>query len=354
MLCRSCKTVLSDGETRCPVCGVSIMIDGLQSPYELDNEVIPFIDYSQPRSLPVATSIQISHAESSPKQPYASQQTILANPQSDVQQPLQIRHGISAGAAAMLIVLAFLLIGGSGFSYYMLKVQPAELSVQATDVVRNILTVQVQSTSNANARAFASFTAIPPQEMYHQIVSQKPTFTDQMDKQDSHSWAKYMQPTGACTFLGGAYHVRTSLGFPLCLALNTDLSNFAYQAHMTLLHGDGGTLLFRVDYLHYTFYRFIIHSDGTYSLNVLHNNGPYETILDSGYSSVIDTNMNPQPASIIATVIAFDNLIYLYVNGQFLSSVKDSTNGSGKIGVSATTNNNPTEVVFSDIQVWEL
>jgi len=104
-----------------------------------------------------------------------------------------------------------------------------------------------------------------------------------------------MQPTGACTFLDGAYHVRTSLGFPLCLALNTDFSNFAYQAHMTLLHGDGGTLLFRVDFLHYTFYRFIIHSDGTYNLNVLHNNGPYETILDSGYSSVIDTNMNPQP-----------------------------------------------------------
>jgi hypothetical protein len=191
--------------------------------------------------------------------------------------------------------------------------------------------------------------------MYHHIISQKPTFIDPMDKQDSHSWVKYMQPTESCTFLGGTYHVRTSLGFPLCLALNTDFSNFAYQAHMTLLHGDGGTLLFRVDFLHFTFYRFIIHSDGTYSLNILHNNGPVETVLDSGYSSVIDTNMNqPEPVSITATVMAFDSLIYLYVNGQFLSSVKDSTIGSGNIGVSATTKNNPTEVAFSDIQVWKL
>jgi len=190
MLCRSCKTVLSDGKTKCPVCGVSIMTDGLHSPYELDNEVIPFIDYSQPGAAPVATSVQILQVESSPKLPYASQQTITATPQSDNQQPLQIRQSISAGAAALLIVLAFLLIGGSGFSYYMLKVQPAELSAQATDVVRNILTVQVQSTSNASAQAFASFTAKSPQAIYTQILSQKPTFTDPMDRQDSYSWVK--------------------------------------------------------------------------------------------------------------------------------------------------------------------
>ena len=122
MLCRSCKTVLSDGVTRCPVCGISIQIEGVQSPYELDNEVLPLIDYPQPKVAPITTSIQMSHAESAPKQLYTSQQSIIAAPQSDVRQLPQIRQGLSAWAAALLVVLAFLLVGGSGFSYYMLKV----------------------------------------------------------------------------------------------------------------------------------------------------------------------------------------------------------------------------------------
>jgi hypothetical protein len=141
MLCRSCNTVLSEGVTRCPVCGESIQIEGLESPYELHNEVLPFIDYSQPKAVTIDTSIQMSHDKTAPKKLYASQHAIIAVPQSDVRQQPQIRQGLSAGAAALLVVLAFLLIGGSGFSYYMLKVQPAELSAQATNVVRNILTV---------------------------------------------------------------------------------------------------------------------------------------------------------------------------------------------------------------------
>ena len=106
MLCRSCKTVLSEGVTSCPVCAIPIQIEGFQSPYELDNEVLPFIDYSQSKVVPIAAPIQMSHTESAPKQPYASQQTILAVPQSVVRQQPQIHQDLSAVAAALLVVLA--------------------------------------------------------------------------------------------------------------------------------------------------------------------------------------------------------------------------------------------------------
>src|SRR5258708_34227767 len=172
-----------------------------------------------------------------------------------VAQQHTLRWSISEGAAALLVVLALLLVEGGGFGYYLLKVQPTELSAQATNVVQNIRPFQAQSTSNANAQALADFTAKSPQEMYNQITSRKPDFSDPLTNPDSNFWVNFKEPVLTCTFQGSAYHVITSLGFPLCLAQNTDFSNFAYQAHMTLLHGDGGALLFRVDDLHYTFYR---------------------------------------------------------------------------------------------------
>ncbi len=355
MQCHACGTILPDGTTRCPACGASIQAEGSKSPYELDDEVIPFIEYPQPKAPPIAASVPASQGASAPEQLAASQQSTFVVPRPDVAQQPQIRRSISAGAAALLVVLAFLLVEGGGFGYYLLKVQPTELSAQATNVVQNILTVQAQSTSNANAQALADFTAKSPQEMYNQITSRKPDFSDPLTNPDSNFWVNFKEPVLTCTFQGSAYHVITSLGFPLCLAQNTNFSNFAYQAHMTLLHGDGGALLFRVDDLHYTFYRFIIGSDGSYSLRVLKNNAAPDTVLDAGYSSVIFTNMNrPEPVALTVTAIAYDSLIYLYANGQFLASVKDSTIGSGKIGVTAVDNHGPTEVAFSDVQVWTL
>jgi hypothetical protein len=355
MQCHSCGTISPDGTTRCPACGASIQAEGSKSPYELDDEVIPFIEYPQPKAPPIAVSIPVSQGTSAPEQLSTSQQSTFVVPQPDVAQQPQIRQSISAGAAALLVVLAFLLVGGGGFGYYLLKVQPTELSAQATNIVQNILTVQAQSTSNANAQGLADFTTKSPQQMYNQIISRKPDFSDPLTKPDSNFWVNFKEPALSCTFQGSAYHAITSVGFPLCLAQNTDFSNFAYQAHMTLLHGDEGALLFRVDDLYYTFYRFIIGSDGSYSLHVVNHNAYPDAVLNAGYSSVIFTNMKrPEPVALTVTAIAYDSLIYLYVNGQFLASVKDNTIGSGKIGVTAVDNHSPTEVVFSDIQVWTL
>src|SRR5260370_37607791 len=127
MQCHACGTILPDGTTRCPACGASIQAEGSKSPYELDDEVIPFIEYPQPKAPPIAASVPASQGASAPEQLAASQQSTFVVPRPDVAQQPQIRRSISAGAAAPLILLAFLLVVGGGFGYCLLKDLPTAL-----------------------------------------------------------------------------------------------------------------------------------------------------------------------------------------------------------------------------------
>jgi hypothetical protein len=362
MQCQICGTLLSDGTTKCPSCGTIMQPNESKSPYELEDEAIPFIDYPGRKAAsalqPAPTAYGASHSSALPATarsdtPISPQPGVV--PQQSAEHRPQTRRSISAGLAAIVVVLAFLLVGGGGFGYYLTKVQPSELNTQATSVVQHILTAQAQSSAEAKSAALAAFTSKSPQDIYNQITSRTPALSDLMNTQDTNTWINYNGPIQSCIFIGGAYHVLSSRGFPLCLAENTDFTNFAYQARMTLLHGDRGSLLFRVDDLNYTFYRFNISRDGSYSLRVLHNNAPQDMVLFAGFSSIISANTNrPDPVAITVTVVAFDSYIYLYVNGQFLAQVIDHTTSSGKIGVSAVRESNPTEVVFSDVKVWTL
>jgi len=54
----------------------------------------------------------------------------------------------------------------------------------------------------------------------------------------------------------------------------------------------------------------------------------------------------------LIAVVAKGNSITLYVNGQNIGSVSDSTYSQGEIGVAADDVSNPTEVVFSNAKVW--
>src|SRR5258708_30671625 len=131
MQCHSCETILSDGTTRCPACGASIQAEGSKSPYELDDEVIPFIEYPQPKAPPIAVSVPVSQGTSVPEQLSTSPQPTFVAPQPDVAQQPQIRRSISAGAAPPLVVLAFFLVEGGGFAHSLPKLQPTPLTAQA-------------------------------------------------------------------------------------------------------------------------------------------------------------------------------------------------------------------------------
>jgi len=130
----------------------------------------------------------------------------------------------------------------------------------------------------------------------------------------------------------------------------TNFIDFAYQVQVTLVKDDQAGIIFRFDSLKATFYSFYITSEGTYALNIDNQQG-FISQLASGSSSAIKTG--PNQSNLVA-VLARGSQIYLYVNGQYLASVRDSTYKNGAIGVIAEDDGHPTEALFSDAKVWKL
>jgi len=192
-------------------------------------------------------------------------------------------------------------------------------------------------------------TSPSPQDQYNQITNGNPTFSDSLQSQDKNNWSEDTE----CSFSGGAYHVSVpNTYFAWCIEQSIDFSNFLYQVQLTIAKGDYGGIIFREDYTNAVFYHFYIGQDGSYNLFLYQGiKGQQGELLQTGHSSAINTGLNQ--TNLIA-VLASGNNLYLYINKQFVTNTSDSTSRSGLIGVIALPNNNPTEVVVSNVQVWKL
>ncbi len=92
--------------------------------------------------------------------------------------------------------------------------------------------------------------------------------------------------------------------------------------------------------------------DGSYQLvKSVSVSGTNDQVLRSGSATAFKTGLNQ--ANLVA-VVAQSNLLSLYVNKQFVASVSDSSYTSGEIGVLAQDVTQPTEVAYSNAQVWQL
>ncbi len=244
----------------------------------------------------------------------------------------------SVRLSALLVGLVLLLLIGSRVIYYATVFRPNPLSPQAT------MTTQAQQIT---ATAFAN----TPQGIYDNLTSQSPVLDDPLSQNDANTWDESRTPTYSCTFIAGSYHANLQLKGNLaeCVAYSTNFGNFAYQTQMTILKGDSGGILFRFDSTKFRGYSFTIAQNGTYDLHLW--DGSTGENLRSGSSSAIKTGLNQ--TNLIA-VVASGSHIYLYVNKQFVTSVSESTFSSGQIGVQATENSFPTEVVFQHAQVWKV
>lgn len=247
-------------------------------------------------------------------------------------------------------------MGGGGFGYYLIKVQPVELNAQATAVVQRILTAQVQSSAEAQSSALAAFTSKSPQDLYNQITGRTADMSDPLREQDSNFWLNVHTPASSCFFSQGAYHtlLTEEPGYNFCPAVKSNFGNFAYEIQMRLLQGDGCGLLFRMDIKHNAYYRFVFLKTGQYFLYANDYNQS-TSLVTTGVSNIIAATLSRLPSpSFTATVIAFESHIYLYINGQFLTGVRNNTVASGAIGVSSLSRSAPTEATFSDARVWNL
>jgi hypothetical protein len=311
MQCTSCKMVLPPGVGICPQCGMA-------TPYNIQNT---------------------SQAQLPP-----------------TQQVLKTHRGITAGMAALLTMLVLLMLGGSGFTYYVAVLRPQEFHEQATSVANNFLTAQVRATTLANAEAtpHALATATALQNMYTQATSGQLLLNDPLNENNSNVWDIVNTPRAGCQFAGGAYHAQASAvnSFAPCLAQIGNLSNFAFQVQTTLIKGDYGGLTFRFSGItsnSMQAYFFTTDFTGGYMLFTMPNDRL--NILTRGYNRAIKANLD-QPN--LLTVVARGSNIYLYVNHEYVGSISDNSYTSGEIGVFAYAFFDPTDVAFSNAQVWNL
>jgi hypothetical protein len=173
------------------------------------------------------------------------------------------------------------------------------------------------------------------------------------DNSQGYSWQVSNNNPYSCAFTNGAYDIKTEAGyFNPCVANITNFANFAYEVQMTIIAGDCGAILFRVDKTNTGFYYFRICQDGTFAL-FLYTNNKGTNLADSTNNSAIRTGLN-QP-NLIAVVAQSDTLD-LYANHQHLYSISDTTYSQGRIGVVADgfPGHHSTEVQYSNAKLWKL
>ncbi len=183
-----------------------------------------------------------------------------------------------------------------------------------------------------------------PPSLYSTATSGTSALSDTMAAPDSNQWDNV---PNSCVFQAGDYHVLdTHPGtFSICREEANTFCNFAFQADMTIITGDGGGLIFRL--ADGTMERFRVSSNGSYDLvDTSPNIGPY------GASSAIHQGLGK---SNVLTSIAQGSTIDIYVNGQHIGNLQHSKSPAcGQIGFLALDFTQSADVQFSNVKVWNL
>lgn len=337
MQCSVCGTQLPQETAYCPTCG-SI------TPYHVSSSGVSPSDTTIGSS-----SVQSSQYSYTPPNPYDTPSLVPPPPP-----PPPHHRRLPAKSIALLIVLVLLVVGAGGVLYIRTgspfgQPQPhASPTTQAQQVpVTSSPTMQAQ-------QATATPSAQTPQDLYTQITQATPALDDPLRVNDTNNWTESTSADGSCAFTGGAYHARVQQKdmYMLCIAQATNFSDLAYQVQMTIVKGEYGGIVFRTDSSQSKYYSFFIDRSGTYTLiTSVDNTGTQDRVLHKDTSAFIRTGLNQ--ANLLAVVARGSN-IYLYINGQYITSASDSTYHAGQIGVfGGNYTQAPADVVFSHIQVWK-
>jgi hypothetical protein len=153
---------------------------------------------------------------------------------------------------------------------------------------------------------------------------------------------------GSCSFTGGSYQVGMSLRGHI-LACNSEavtFRNLTYEVQMTILKGDRGGIFFRQVGAQGPYYYYYIKIDGSFELDSF--DGKTSHVLLHGSNPAVNRGQNRQNR---LAVVASGTSIDLYVNGQRIQHISDSTTSNGLIGVAADATDQLAEVAFTNARV---
>ena len=255
-----------------------------------------------------------------------------------------------------LALLALLLIAASVGAYYVIAgaQSPSAFggaNATATAQAREQSTANALATTNANTlasataqgRATATAQANPYAPNGGTLVINDPLSSNNK----GYGWEEGERDGGFCTFSGGSYHssIPQNGVFHSCLALATNLADFAFEVQATVISGSSSGIVFRADRATTHLYYFIIDENGNFYLKVYFDKFGTSSIVASGSSAAIKSS-----GSNLIAVVARGSHIDLYVNRQLIRSLSDTTFQSGQVGVVALAG----EVAFSNAKVWKL
>ncbi len=390
MHCSFCGAALPVGVAACPACSTPTpynvsapAVNDPDAPTTLSSSSMPYnasaptYPYRTPQQYFPATNPPVDTpygtGPNSPTYPGAQPSPYPMPSTPPVQgRPPQGRRSLGFTTILLIVIVLLVMTSGVGLILYSAVLHPAQLHAQATATAQVIATTQAQATALVNAQATGTAlantnatataqavataqvvaTATALQNIYNQATSGSPDFSDPMTGSNAGNWEIGSNGQESCSFRRGAFHVvETRKNISLaCLARNTYFSNFAIQVKVTIIKGDEGGIVFRGSIANSRLYTFGITPAGEFELVVFKGSGPGKPLL-VGPGTTIKTQ--PGQANLL-TVVARGNRFYLYINKQYVDSVRDSTFSAGAIGVFAANGKHSTEAAFSNVQVWKL
>ena len=193
-----------------------------------------------------------------------------------------------------------------------------------------------------------------PQALFNNTTKKPASPNYALISTDPPSKKDWPQTSGTCDLMNDGYHITASTPgqYTSCMLQNGTYNDFAFQVQMQISpSGDAGGMIFRSNSQMSMFYRFSIDAQGSYVLLVCTQCASNANI----NAQQLKGGTLPKASNqYTLTVIASKNTIYLYINGQFIVQVTDSTSSSGAIGLYAASINQATTVIFTKAKVWKL
>lgn len=208
-------------------------------------------------------------------------------------------------------------------------------------------TAPTRSVQVTTATPDLTATSTVSDQLYRSATSGTPSFSSSLAGPDSNRWQVTVSATGSCAFADGFYQVisqRVGTDMP-CLEQAKPFANFAFQVDITIVNGDYGGITVQTD--QHVVYFFLLGIDQSYKFDA--TNDP--DALASGLSPVIYSAANKSNR---LTLIARGSRLFLYINQQFIQEVTLASDLQGLVGLSAEADFHPTEVDFSEAQLWVL
>lgn len=195
---------------------------------------------------------------------------------------------------------------------------------------------------------------VDPHALYTQIMSKKPTYTDDFDGTGVGHWNAYSNTLESCSFKDSSYHVSVGQSHYWYYCDTGEFYyDFALQIEVTIQQGDRAGIVFRTNHgsNDKSKYIFVFDSQGNSELQGYDASNAQKLLQSNLANKAFKRGLGQKN---IITLIAQGSTVHFYVNGTFLYSYTTLTIDGGDIGLYAHSQTKPTDVSYAHARIWIL